>query len=54
MVTYPCCSACKNFILAGGVGLCRCWRMMMSLEEAKVQVRCPYWSRAEAEESWPA
>jgi len=26
----------------------------MSLEEAKAQVRCPYWSRAEAEEAWPA
>jgi hypothetical protein len=26
----------------------------MSLEEAKAQVCCPYWSRAENQQAWPA
>ena len=50
MTAYPCCAACKNFIIAGGMGFCRCWRMTMSLKDAEAQVRCPYWLRAEAVE----
>ena len=50
VTAYPCCAACKNFIIAGGMGVCRCWRMTMSLKDAEAQVRCPYWLRAEAVE----
>ena len=50
VTAYPCCAACKNFIIAGGMGVCRCWRMTMSLKEAEVQVSCPYWVRAVAVE----